>query len=593
MALRERGRREHFCLRPDGLQGQSSLTLSLEPTMLGSAIISGSVLGKAKSILPRNLHRSVPDSIVARPHVQQTISRRSLFHYSLKDLDTNERQTTLFVPPKDKAKETASKPSNDKASLKQPLESLQKALEDRNRVDHLPQMETKVTKLANGMTVASEDTFSQMTNLGVYVKAGSRYEDPSEVGMGQLVERLMFRSTQNQTRGEVIGKLEDMGSTASSLSYPDMLVLQGSVLREYVDPYLNIMADSLLRPVFTTEEVQEQVQYMMEDWTDRRNSPHVMIEDAIHRQAYKGSPLSQIQLSDNLNSLTAESVYHYMKRNWTGPRFILTAVDVDHQDLVKLAQKHFSALPSMPLDGSIPSVSPVGIPPSGSMRARYVGGMELIAKETEPDDPEPIAMVALGFEGLALTDPNIHMMFALSSLMGGGDSFSSGGPGKGIHSKLYRNVLSRYSFVSHCSVFIHSYADSAVFGVLGHTDPRHMQNLVDIICQELTRITHNLDSESVERAKNALKSQIFYNLELRPVIIDDIARYMLALGRRYSAAEICAQIDAITVESMQNFAQHLLKSPPVVAGVGPQRSLKKMPTYESIEKYFEKHLSRL
>lgn len=40
-----------------------------------------------------------------------------------------------------------------------------------------------------------------------------------------------------------------------------------------------------------------------------------------------------------------------------------------------------------------------------------------------------------------------------------------GGPGKGMYTRLYTNVLNRYHAVDHCSGFHHCYVDSGAFMV--------------------------------------------------------------------------------------------------------------------------------
>lgn len=35
----------------------------------------------------------------------------------------------------------------------------------------------------------------------------------------------------------------------------------------------------------------------------------------------------------------------------------------------------------------------------------------------------------------------------LNTMMGGGASFSAGGPGKGMYTRLYQNILNRYGYV--------------------------------------------------------------------------------------------------------------------------------------------------
>lgn len=43
--------------------------------------------------------------------------------------------------------------------------------------------------------------------------------------------------------------------------------------------------------------------------------------------------------------------------------------------------------------------------------------------------------------GVSVTDPDFIAFCVLQSLLGGGGSFSAGGPGKGMFTRLYLNVL--------------------------------------------------------------------------------------------------------------------------------------------------------
>ena len=57
----------------------------------------------------------------------------------------------------------------------------------------------------------------------------------------------------------------------------------------------------------------------------------------------------------------------------------------------------------------------------------------------------------------------------LRSLLGGGSSFESGGPGKGLKCILYRNVLATFEGqqFSHFKSFYKEFADSGIFGIYG------------------------------------------------------------------------------------------------------------------------------
>lgn len=52
------------------------------------------------------------------------------------------------------------------------------------------------------------------------------------------------------------------------------------------------------------------------------------------------------------------------------------------------------------------------------------------------------------------------VMTVLTFLLGGGSSFSSGGPGKGMHSRLYTRVLNQHHWVHSCSAFSSTFNSS-------------------------------------------------------------------------------------------------------------------------------------
>jgi hypothetical protein len=56
----------------------------------------------------------------------------------------------------------------------------------------------------------------------------------------------------------------------------------------------------------------------------------------------------------------------------------------------------------------------------------------------------------------------IYLSCVINTLMGGGGSFSAGGPGKGMYSRLYLNVLNRYHFMFSATAYNQSYSDSGI-----------------------------------------------------------------------------------------------------------------------------------
>ena len=74
-----------------------------------------------------------------------------------------------------------------------------------------------------------------------------------------------------------------------------------------------------------------------------------------------------------------------------------------------------------------------------------------------------LAHLVIGLESVSHQHKDFIPFCVLNMLMGGGGSFSAGGPGKGMYTRLYTNVLNQYHWMYSAAAFNHAYADSGVF----------------------------------------------------------------------------------------------------------------------------------
>lgn len=169
----------------------------------------------------------------------------------------------------------------------------------------------------------------------------------------------------------------------------------------------------------------------------------------------------------------------------------------------------------------------------------------------------------------------------INTLMGGGGSFSAGGPGKGMYSRLYLNVLNRYHFMFSATAYNQSYMDSGVFYIHASAPPQYLNDMCNVIGQELIKMTGPLDRDELNRAKTQLQSMLFMNLEQRPVLFEDVARQVLSRGKREQAQYYFDRIEAINEADIQRVARRMLDSPPAVATLG---RLGNVEPYEKINK---------
>lgn len=207
--------------------------------------------------------------------------------------------------------------------------------------------------------------------------------------------------------------------------------------------------------------------------------------------------------------------------------------------------------PLSPLDLNIPS--------------HYTGGFLSLPPIPPPANPAlpRLSHIHLAFEAFPISSEDIYALATLQTLLGGGGSFSAGGPGKGMYSRLYTNVLNQHGWVESCVAFNHSYTDSGLFGISASCSPSKVSQMLEVMCRELQSLTLDtgfsaLQVVEVNRAKNQLRSSLLMNLESRMVELEDLGRQVQVHGRKVGVKEMCRKIDDLTVQDLRRVARYVV-----------------------------------
>lgn len=271
---------------------------------------------------------------------------------------------------------------------------------------------------------------------------------------------------------------------------------------------------------------------------------------------------------------------NYLKYHHTPSRMVVAGVGIPHELLVENVQRYFVDKPPIWQSEIIKSTGADSVDES---IAQYTGG----SKTEECEIPiyasvglPELAHVVIGIEGCSHQDPDFIASCVLNIMMGGGGSFSAGGPGKGMYTRLYTNVLNRYHWMYSATAYNHSYADTGLFCIHASAPPNHVRDMVEVVSRELVAMAAKPGDIELKRAKTQLKSMLLMNLEARPVVFEDIGRQVLATGKRKDPEHFINEIDKITAEDVQRVARRFLLSPPSVAARG---QIKGIPNVKEIQ----------
>jgi len=475
----------------------------------------------------------------------------------------------------------------------------------------------RITNLPNGIRVATESLPGPFSGVGVYIDAGSRYEDESLRGVSHIVDRLAFKSTKTRTADQMVNSLETLGGNIQCASSREALMYQSATFNSSVTNTLGLLADTIRNPLITEDELQQQLETANYEIQEIWSKPDLIIPELMHMAAYKDNTLGHPLLcpKERLPMITRDLIEKYRQQFYKPERIVVAFAGVEHEAAVRMTEKFFadmeptevtsqsitsttgahpSSAPTIQLPTSQPQSTPTksfwkGLtsfstsaphqatvspldpsllqPTPASLLTQpshYTGGYLALPTLPLPQNnlSIPLSHVHIGFEALPISSEDIYAQATLQTLLGGGGSFSAGGPGKGMYSRLYTNVLNQHGWVESCVAFNHSYTDSGLIGVAAACEPGRVGHMVDVICRELQALTldsgfASLQVAEVNRAKNQLRFSLLMNLESRLVELEDLGRQVQVHGRKVGVKEMCDKIDALTVADLRRVARQI------------------------------------
>jgi mitochondrial-processing peptidase subunit alpha len=208
-----------------------------------------------------------------------------------------------------------------------------------------------------------------------------------------------------------------------------------------------VLGDVVMRPRLQDEEVdlaRQAILFELESLNMRPEQEPILM-DMIHSAAFRDNTLGLPKLCPEANAqkINREMLLSYLKHHHTPRRMVVAGVGVEHDELVKLVEKYFVEQPSTWERETFEDRGPNSVDTS---LAQYTGGMRVeecdIPIYAAAGLPE-LAHVVIGLEGCSHQDKDFIASCVLNIMMGGGGSFSAGGPGKGMYTRLYTNVLNR------------------------------------------------------------------------------------------------------------------------------------------------------
>jgi predicted Zn-dependent peptidase len=399
----------------------------------------------------------------------------------------------------------------------------------------------KLTTLANGLNVASRVMpGTETAAVGLYADAGSRDEPAALNGIAHLFEHMVFKGAGARSAREISEAIEDVGGDLNACTERDGTSFSATVMAEHVPLGVELIADMMLRPHFSEEELAREKDVVLQELGEARDTPNDIIFDELWSAAFDAQPLGRSILGDeaSVGAVTVANLHAWRTQRYrAGSLTLVGAGKLDHDELVALAEEHFADLP----EGVAPPPPP----------ATYTGGTRI------PRVPSEQAHLTLGFPAPARRAPDYLAARLFSDIVGGGAS-----------SRLFQQVREERGLAYSIYSSLHAVSDAGLFYIYAATARRESAAAAALIEEAIAAAAGDATQRELERVRTQSRASLLMSLETPWGQAHYVARQLAIRGRLVEPAEIVAELDAVTLDQVRAAGARMLAGPRARATIG-------------------------
>jgi len=387
--------------------------------------------------------------------------------------------------------------------------------------------------LKNGIRIVTEEIpYVNSVSIGLWIKAGSRYESIENNGISHFIEHMLFKGTKKRSAKEIANSIDKIGGQLNAFTSKECTCLYAKVLDAHFDIALDVLADMFFNSNFDHEDIEKEKGVVLEEINMYEDSPEDLVHDLFSQTVWSGNSLGMPVLGteSSLGNLKREKILDYFNNNYIPQNIVISVVgNIKHTDAVKNVRDYFEK--SKP------------------------GNREAIQTLTPNFEPEYMfknklteqVHLCMGFVGVDIKSEAYYPMLILNNIFGGAMS-----------SRLFQKIREdrglAYSVFSYPSSFV----DCGLFSIYAGSKPGNLKSVAELIMEEITILKEKgITEEELYDSKEQLKGSYILGLESTSGRMISIGKSELILKRVYTPAEILEKIDKVDIESTNKVINYI------------------------------------
>ncbi|MGI9558019.1 MAG: M16 family metallopeptidase [Solirubrobacterales bacterium] len=382
----------------------------------------------------------------------------------------------------------------------------------------------------SGLRVITEEIPSvRSVAVGLWIRTGSRDEDPAEAGVSHFLEHLLFKGTKRHSAIEIAEIFDGIGAAVNAATSKESTHLYARFLDEHTERAFDVLSEMLLGPTYP--EIDSERDVVLEEIAMYEDEPQDRVHDVLADALFGDHPLGRRVLgkADVIASIPVPDISRYHSERYVASNIVVAAAgNLKHESILSLAEAQLA-----------PAIA--GPDPDLEHGGDESGRFRFYAKETEQYH------VCFGAPGLPRGDERRYTLGILDAVLGGSAS-----------SRLFREIREKRGLAYAVGTYSEQYIERGLVAIYVGTREENLEELGEIVGRELGRITsEGITRDELERAKENIKGRTVLGLESTSARMSRLARATLFDVELLSIDELLARIDSVTLGEVAELAAEL------------------------------------
>src|ERR1700690_2709326 len=199
--------------------------------------------------------------------------------------------------------------------------------------------------LPNGLTVLTEKMdHIRSVSMGIWVKSGSRHEDPRVNGISHFVEHMVFKGTSNRSAEDIARQVDSIGGNMDAFTGKETICFNIKVLDEHLPIAVDVLSDMVLHPVFDANEITRERGVILEEIKMDEDNPDYLVHEIFTQNFFKDHPLGKpiLGTKETVRRFDKAPVLDYYGSKFAPGNLIISAAgNVNHEEFVELLRHGF------------------------------------------------------------------------------------------------------------------------------------------------------------------------------------------------------------------------------------------------------------